>query len=144
MSENWPKCPKGPHHLVVLAHDRRGACDWYCASCLSFRKTLDGISAAPPSPRWIPVSERLPEEKGRFPVLTKESGSRFNRDWNGNRWETSFTVTHWLDVQVPPPPLPVYHTAMEVAVALRALPQDEHWAEKAAEIIRRYQPEAKP
>jgi hypothetical protein len=60
--------------------------------------------------KWIPVTERLPEQDGWYIVYTKNKGDtarRFNKaqyyhySWHGNggRWDN---VTHWMPLPEPP------------------------------------------
>lgn len=58
--------------------------------------------------RWIPVTERLPEEMK--PVLAWTPMNEFMETamWTGIRWEktwdfdTIYTVTHWMPLPEPP------------------------------------------
>lgn len=60
-------------------------------------------------PRWIPVSERLPEFELAHLVLIDHAGYliRAGALWFGGIWtdcdDSRLDVTHWLD-NVPPPP----------------------------------------
>ncbi|HHJ4503787.1 TPA: DUF551 domain-containing protein, partial [Raoultella ornithinolytica] len=57
-------------------------------------------------PGWIPVSERMPEESGRYWCYVEEQNSlgkshyQWNCSWNGERWwvenESGGVVTHWM------------------------------------------------
>lgn len=61
---------------------------------------------------WIPVSERLPEEGGRYWCYVEEQNSlgkshyQWNCAWNGERWwvetETGGRVTHWQPLPAAP------------------------------------------
>ena len=56
-------------------------------------------------PQWIPCSERMPEETGRYWCYVEEQNDlgkshyQWNCSWNGNRWwvesENGGRVTHW-------------------------------------------------
>ena len=62
--------------------------------------------------RWIPVTERLPEELK--PVLTLNEEGYFSEcgRWTGRRWETTWEfedltgVTHWMPLPEPPKEVP--------------------------------------
>ncbi|HDZ9048142.1 TPA: DUF551 domain-containing protein [Klebsiella pneumoniae] len=61
---------------------------------------------------WIPVSERLPEEGGRYWCYVEEQNSlgkshyQWNCSWNGDRWwvesECGGIVTHWMPLPAAP------------------------------------------
>lgn len=60
--------------------------------------------------KWIPVTERLPENEGWYMVYTKNKGDHarkinkaqyYHHSWHGNggRWDN---VTHWMPLPEPP------------------------------------------
>ncbi|MFJ7174548.1 DUF551 domain-containing protein [Citrobacter freundii] len=60
---------------------------------------------------WIPVSERMPEESGRYWCYVEEQNSlgkshyQWNCSWNGEAWSDkalSGRVTHWMPLPEPP------------------------------------------
>ncbi|EAO3454421.1 DUF551 domain-containing protein [Salmonella enterica] len=60
---------------------------------------------------WIPVSERMPEESGRYWCYVEEQNSlgkshyQWNCSWNGQAWSDkalSGRVTHWMPLPEPP------------------------------------------
>lgn len=61
---------------------------------------------------WIPVSERLPEESGRYWCYVEEQNDlgkshyQWNCSWNGERWwvesENGGIVTHWMPLAAAP------------------------------------------
>ena len=63
-------------------------------------------------PGWIPVSEKLPEEGGRYWCYVEEqtdlgkSHYQWNCSWNGERWwvegEDGGIVTHWMRLPAAP------------------------------------------
>ena len=70
---------------------------------------LQGVE---PVQGWIPCSERMPEEIGRYWCYVEEQNSlgkshyQWNCSWNGDRWwvesENGGRVTHWMPLQEPP------------------------------------------
>ena len=62
--------------------------------------------------RWIPVSERMPEDSGRYWCYVEEQNDlgkshyQWNCSWNGDRWwvesEGGGIVTHWMQVPAAP------------------------------------------
>ena len=62
--------------------------------------------------RWIPVSERLPEDSGRYWCYVEEQNDlgkshyQWNYSWNGDRWwvesEGGGIVTHWMPLPAAP------------------------------------------
>lgn len=71
--------------------------DVQCAECGEYFKA-----------GWIPVSERLPEVKGRYicSIMYKEEPKKIwveQRYWDGYGWDMyTSIVTHWMPL--PPPP----------------------------------------
>lgn len=61
---------------------------------------------------WIPVSERMPGEIGRYWCYVEEQNSlgkshyQWNCSWNGERWwvesENGGRVTHWMEMPAAP------------------------------------------
>lgn len=79
------------------------------------------LAAAPQSPgsepstvpgKWIPVSERMPEDSGRYWCYVEEQNDlgkshyQWNCSWNGDRWwvesEGGGIVTHWMPLPAAP------------------------------------------
>ncbi|HDH3839991.1 TPA: DUF551 domain-containing protein [Salmonella enterica subsp. enterica serovar Oranienburg] len=62
--------------------------------------------------QWIPCSERMPEEVGRYWCYVEEQNSlgkshyQWNCSWNGDRWwvesENGGRVTHWMPLPAAP------------------------------------------
>ncbi|WP_256660758.1 DUF551 domain-containing protein [Klebsiella quasipneumoniae] len=62
--------------------------------------------------KWIPVSERLPEDSGRYWCYVEEQNDlgkshyQWNCSWNGDRWwvesEGGGIVTHWMQLPATP------------------------------------------
>ncbi|HBR2826964.1 TPA: DUF551 domain-containing protein [Klebsiella pneumoniae] len=62
--------------------------------------------------KWIPVSERLPEDSGRYWCYVEEQNDlgkshyQWNCSWNGDRWwvesEGGGIVTHWMPLPAAP------------------------------------------
>lgn len=82
---------------------------------------VDGIPAADvePAHRWIPCSERLPEQEGTYIVVTNKVkpvvttarfyNARDQRDYKGDvfghsdaHFQTNRYVTHWMPMPEPP------------------------------------------
>lgn len=77
---------------------------------------IDAVAAmlqgAEPVQGWIPCSERMPEEIGRYWCYVEEQNSlgkshyQWNCSWNGDRWwvesENGGRVTHWMPLQAAP------------------------------------------
>lgn len=74
---------------------------------------IDAVADAPTihaAPRWIPVTERLPELSGW--VLAYVPDARSGRSqagmvyWGGDRWEAvrsaAKRITHWMPLPTPP------------------------------------------
>ena len=61
---------------------------------------------------WIPVSERMPEDSGRYWCYVEEQNDlgkshyQWNCSWNGDRWwvesEGGGIVTHWMPLPAAP------------------------------------------
>ncbi|HHK9580797.1 TPA: DUF551 domain-containing protein [Citrobacter braakii] len=61
---------------------------------------------------WIPVSERMPDEIGRYWCYVEEQNSlgkshyQWNCSWNGERWwiesDNGGRVTHWMELPAAP------------------------------------------
>ncbi|HHL5413630.1 TPA: DUF551 domain-containing protein [Klebsiella pneumoniae] len=62
--------------------------------------------------KWIPVSERMPEDSGRYWCYVEEQNDlgkshyQWNCSWNGDRWwvesEGGGIVTHWMQLPAAP------------------------------------------
>lgn len=67
---------------------------------------------APVMPGWIPVSEQLPEDSGRYWCYVEEQNDlgkshyQWNCSWSGERWwvegEDGGIVTHWMPLPAAP------------------------------------------
>lgn len=70
------------------------------------------LQGAEPMQGWIPCSERMPEEVGRYWCYVEEQNSlgkshyQWNCSWNGDRWwvesENGGRVTHWMPLPAAP------------------------------------------
>lgn len=81
------------------------------AAMLEAAPQLPGSEPATVPGKWIPVSDRMPEEGGRYWCYVEEQNSlgkshyQWNCSWNGDVWsDKALTgrVTHWM----PPPAAP--------------------------------------
>ncbi|HGP1071263.1 TPA: DUF551 domain-containing protein [Klebsiella pneumoniae] len=90
--------------------------------CVQFGNIYEAmLAAAPQSPgsepatvpgKWIPVSEQLPEDSGRYWCYVEEQNDlgkshyQWNCSWNGDRWwvesEGGGIVTHWMPLPAAP------------------------------------------
>nr|WP_313897411.1 DUF551 domain-containing protein [Klebsiella pneumoniae] len=94
---------------LLTTKDRTGACVWFD---LPFRLRSAANAQSPGSDpatvpgKWIPVSEQLPEDSGRYWCYVEEQNDlgkshyQWNCSWNGDRWwvesEGGGIVTHWM------------------------------------------------
>ena len=63
---------------------------------LTLFEKIQNIPPAQPEPRWIPVTERLPEAVGSYPVWTaKGFGDHLSTSyWDGESW--TLRVVAWI------------------------------------------------
>ena len=75
-----------------------------------YQQAVAGNSPVTPD-TWIPVSERIPDEIGRYWCYVEEQNSlgkshfQWNCSWNSERWWVEGgggTVTHWMPLAEPP------------------------------------------
>lgn len=111
--EGYVMVPKEPTEQMYDAGDRQ----------MATKQVWDAMLAAAPQqhnapqnipeiiPGWIPVSERLPEEGGRYWCYVEEQNSlgkshyQWNCSWNGDVWsDNALTgrVTHWMPLPAAP------------------------------------------
>ncbi|EMX5170732.1 DUF551 domain-containing protein [Citrobacter freundii] len=86
--------------------------DGYRVGWNSCRAAMLQAGNSPVSPDgWIPVSDRMPEEGGRYWCYVEEQNSlgkshyQWNCSWNGEVWSDkalSGRVTHWIPLPAPP------------------------------------------
>lgn len=100
-------------HAVDIFHELECAAELYhhmleCAKAAGFASITEAIAAAK-LPRWIPVGDRLPEEREQpYQVIVcavKQhdpksmyaglNQRRFLQDWVVRRWPQNFT--HWME-----------------------------------------------
>ena len=98
--------------LAEANHPQTG--DWLYDDPLELAKAIRKGPDMPTAPvqGWIPCSERMPEEVGRYWCYVEEQNSlgkshyQWNCSWNGDRWwvesENGGRVTHWMPLQAAP------------------------------------------
>ncbi len=97
--------------LAEANHPQTG--DWLYDDPLELAKAIRKGPDMPTAPvqGWIPCSERMPEEIGRYWCYVEEQNSlgkshyQWNCYWNGELWGGEMMygrVTHWMPLQEPP------------------------------------------
>ncbi len=95
---------------VIKALDNLSAQELIHDDVLPF-SVPEATQPAPVVSGWIPVSERLPEEGGRYWCYVEEQNSlgkihyQWNCSWNGNAWSDNMLtghVTHWMPLPAAP------------------------------------------
>lgn len=110
-----PVQPVADSEPVIVVGDDGGDALSYRRLIQSFEPGTKLYLHAQPAPvvsGWIPVSERLPEEGGRYWCYVEEQNSlgkshyQWNCSWNGDRWwvesEGGGIVTHWMPLPACP------------------------------------------
>jgi len=98
--------------MAEANHPQTG--DWLYDHPLELAKAIRKGPDMPTAPvqGWIPCSERMPEEVGRYWCYVEEQNSlgeshyQWNCSWNGDRWwvesENGGRVTHWMPLPASP------------------------------------------
>lgn len=94
----------GQQYSYVLLENVEGLVEEACRAAM--------LQGAEPVQGWIPCSERMPEEVGRYWCYVEEQNSlgkshyQWNCSWNGDRWwvesENGGRVTHWMPLPAAP------------------------------------------
>ena len=91
-------------------HENEEACIQHLKATMADHLISNGVGFLP---KWIPVTERLPERFGSFAVVVKKLGGKMYSDFADydpyeERWSTSLVrgiediVTHWMPLPQPP------------------------------------------
>lgn len=92
-------------HSDALLSDEDVQEIWNACRAAMLQGKSEPVSQPYTLPQWIPCSERMPEETGRYWCYVEEQNDlgkshyQWNCSWNGNRWwvesENGGRVTHW-------------------------------------------------
>lgn len=103
--------PQSNAYRELLAF-RRNFREMQNSSTNNCREISETSTNSPVTPDgWIPVSEKMPEESGRYWCYVEEQNSlgkshyQWNCSWNGEVWsDKALTgrVTHWMPLPAPP------------------------------------------
>lgn len=139
MTENWPKCPNDPTHVMRRTQLQHGTWSWRCNRCDQVWSHLGGLPAAPPAPpapRWIPVTERVPNHGKPVPVAGV-SGRHFliwspaEMAWRTTDRTQRHCPTHWYDLPEPPAPEPMKLQVRWVRTGEFRAPRKGEWYESS-------------
>lgn len=75
------------------------------AAIAGMKREIESMVVSGKKPRWIPVSERLPEEDGCYLVAVKNDHQRkySKTAWfSHGSWFARQDVTHWMPLPQPP------------------------------------------
>ena len=116
--DGYVMVPKEPTQAMCAAfndsdYGRKSLRERYVAMLAAAQQPQDEPQNIPEIiPGWIPVSEQLPEECGRYWCYVEEqtdlgkSHYQWNCSWNGERWwvegEDGGIVTHWMPLPAAP------------------------------------------
>ena len=64
------------------------------------KKLCDDIKALPSAQQWIPCSERLPDQNGKYLVVGRQKAINILK-FDGGRWYGKWGVVAWLPLPEP-------------------------------------------
>lgn len=91
---NYPVMPKKYRKYPTMNLD-----DAYEQGWLDLEDLLEKLPTAD-IPRWIPVTERLPEKNGRY-LITGKRGTVYSLEYEDERWYGGIQPIAWMPLPEP-------------------------------------------